>query len=163
MTRYAENTSVSVDKSLAEIKGTISRFGADQFAYGERPDAAVIEFIARDRRIRFLLKLPDRKEKRFWFTPGKNLRRDDRTAYLEWEKACRQRWRSLALCVKAKLAAVNDGISTFEDEFMAHVVDPITNRTMGELLRPAIADRYAGIENNGHGLLGLPAPEDAEP
>ena len=162
MVAYAEGTSVSVEKSLAEIKSTISRFGAEQFAYGERPDSAAIEFIARDRKIRFLLKLPDRKEKRFWFTPGKGLRRDDKTAYLEWEKACRQRWRSLALCVKAKLAAVNDGISTFEDEFMAHVVDPITGRTFGELLRPAITQRYLGIDHDAGGLLGLPAPEDHE-
>lgn len=40
----------------------------------------------------------------------------------EWEQACRQAWRALALVIKAKLEAVDAGIVTFEEEFMAQIV-----------------------------------------
>jgi hypothetical protein len=38
------------------------------------------------------------------------------------EAATRQRWRALVLVIKAKLEAVEAGISTLESEFLANIV-----------------------------------------
>ena len=40
------------------------------------------------------------------------------------EQAVRQRWRALLLAIKAKLEAIECGISTIEEEFMAFVIMP---------------------------------------
>jgi hypothetical protein len=57
------------------------------------------------------------------------------------EKACRQRWRALALCIKAKLEAVEAGITQFEEEFYAHIVLP-GGRTIYEETSEAVRVTY---------------------
>ena len=52
-----------------------------------------------------------------------------------YEQAIKQRWRALVLAVKAKLEAVEIGISTLEKEFMAFVVMP-DGRQLGDHLIP---------------------------
>ena len=39
-------------------------------------------------------------------------------------QACRQRWRALLLIIRAKLEAVESGITTLESEFLANIVLP---------------------------------------
>lgn len=58
-----------------------------------------------------------------------------------YEAEYRRRWRSLGLLIKAKLAAVADGIVEFETEFLPHIVLP-TGETVAALARPAIALAY---------------------
>lgn len=53
----------------------------------------------------------------------------------EYEQAGRQRWRALALVIKAKLEAVGTGIVTFEEEFLAHIVLP-SGRTVTQDVTP---------------------------
>jgi hypothetical protein len=77
---------------------------------------AVIEFSHEDRRIRFVLPLPDRNARQFAHTPTRGTRRTDAEAYKAWEQACRQRWRALALAIKAKLEAVEAGITDFQSK-----------------------------------------------
>lgn len=139
--RYAEATSVSVDASRAEIERTLRRYNAESFAYGWDRGKAMIEFAAEDRRIRFVLPLPDRHAREFTHTPERRTARKPAQAEAAWEQACRQRWRALALAIKAKLEAVEAGISTFEDEFLAHVVLP-DGRTFGSWATPEIARAY---------------------
>lgn len=160
MSRYAEGTTVPVERTRAEIEATLSRFGATEFGYVTRPKGAVIEFLVRGRRVRFVLPLADRNDPKFTRTPQRGHRRSGVASGKAWDGDCRQRWRTLALCIKAKLAAVTEGIVEFDREFMPHIVDPVTGATMAELVLPAIADRYEGIANNAGGLLCLPAPED---
>jgi hypothetical protein len=49
-------------------------------------------------------------------------------------QAIRQRWRALVLAVKAKLEAVEVGISTIEKEFLAFVVMPDGRQLLDHLL-----------------------------
>lgn len=139
--RYAENTSVSVESSRGEIERTLQRYNAESFAYGWDQHRAIIEFAAQDRRIRFVLPLPDRNDKDFTHTPARGTERTPAQAYAAWEQACRQRWRALALAIKAKVEAVEAEITTFEDEFMAHIVLP-DGSTFGAWARPQIAQVY---------------------
>lgn len=145
MTRFAENTTVTVESSRAEIERTLARYGATSFAFGWDQQRALIEFAVHNRRVRFVLPLPDRNDpafttyKRGQFSDVQKRTPDEATK--RWEQACRQRWRALALAVKAKLEVVDVGISTFEDEFLAHVVLP-DNSTVGQWLGPQIAAAY---------------------
>jgi hypothetical protein len=139
MARYAANTEVSSTKSRDEIERILQRYGADQFMYGWQDQAAVVAFRANDRRVRFILPLPDRQSREF--THHSKGPRDESAAARLYEQAIRQRWRALALVIKAKLEAVEAGISEFEDEFLANIMLP-TGQTVGEWMRPQVADAY---------------------
>lgn len=162
MSQYASNTSVSVDKSLSEIQRTIERYGASQFGYATDSlrGLASVQFSAHDRHVRFVLKLPNRSDKAFCETAtGKERSRD--AALKSWEQACRQKWRALALCIKAKLEAVESEISEFEDEFMAHIILP-GGGTVGQLMRPQIEHAYLTNEppSGIAGMLGFTESND---
>ncbi len=140
MTKFAASTSVSTAASKAEIERIVERYGAQQFMSGWSAEQAVIAFTMEARQVRFILPMPSRDERRF--TQHSRGARTAEAALKEWEQACRQRWRAMALVIKAKLEAVESGISVFEDEFMANIVLP-GGRTVSEEVRPSIAAAYA--------------------
>lgn len=142
MNRYAENTSVATDRSRAEIEKTLVRYGADTFMYGWEDGRAVIGFRANGRLIRFELPIPDKNDREFTETATGRPRKDP-AAYEAWEQAGRQRWRALALAVKAKLEAVAAGITTFDEEFLAHIVMP-DGQTVGTWAAPQLERMYTG-------------------
>jgi hypothetical protein len=144
MGTYAADTSVSVEKSRAEIERTLQRWNAEQFMYGWNKDGAVVGFVMNNRQLRFVLAMPDRTAKQFWYTPSRGTKRTEAQAYAEWEQACRQRWRALNLVIKAKLEAVESGISTFDNEFLAQIMLP-NGRTIGEEVHESLEFAY---ENN---------------
>ncbi len=141
MSRYASNTSVSRSKSIEEIESTLTRYGAQGFGYAWEGDTAMVQFQDANRRVRFMLTMPDRTSREFTHTPGRGNERSPEAAYKEWEQACRQRWRALSLVVKAKLEAVEAGITSFEAEFLAHIVLP-NGSTVADQALPAIAAAY---------------------
>lgn len=138
---YAEKTSVSVSKTKADIEDLIQKAGAGQFVSGYKENMAVIGFSLANRQIRFVLPLPDRQEQKFWFTPERRTKRSEKQAYEAWEQACRSRWRALYLIIKAKLEAVDSGISTIEREFFYDIVLP-DGKTVGEFMAPQIETAY---------------------
>lgn len=140
--KFAENTNVSSEQSRAEIERTLNRYGATGFMYGWNADTATIMFEMQARRVMFRLQMPDRSAREFVLTPGGKRERSPQDALKAWEQACRQRWRALALVIKAKLEAVETGITVFEDEFMAHIVLPGNRQTVSEWLRPQLAHAY---------------------
>jgi len=142
---YAEKTSVSVAKSKADIEELIQKAGAGQFVSGYKDGIAIIGFSLADRQIRFSLPLPDKQDKTFWYTPERRNKRTEDQAYAVWEQACRSRWRALYLIVKAKLEAVDAGISTVEREFFYDIVLP-DGRTTGEWASPQIEMAYQSGE-----------------
>lgn len=152
MTRYAEKTAVPSDRSRAEIEATLRRYGATRFAYGWGDDSAQLGFRIDNRDVLFRLPLPDRGARRFTHTPGRNLRRSAEAADAEYEQAVRQSWRALALVIKAKLEAVAAGITTVEQEFLAHIQIP-GGATVGEWIAPQLAVAY----ERGTGLRALTA------
>lgn len=135
---YAATTEVSVEKSRAEIEAILGRYGARRFGYMTDENSAQIGFVVHDMGVKFILPLPKRDEKRFWSTPGGRRRRNEQEAYLAWEQGCRSAWRALCLCIKAKLEAVQCGITTFEQEFLAHFILP-NGETFGDHAIPQLA------------------------
>lgn len=145
MSTYAAKTEVPVERSRAEIERTLQRYGATSFAYGWDQTGAVVQFEAAGRRVRFVLPLPDRNDPAFttcWRGEYGSVHwRTQEAAQKLWEQACRQRWRALLLVIKAKLEAVEVGITTFEDEFLAHICLP-QGGTVGEWARVEVARVY---------------------
>ena len=141
MSRYAQNTDVSSSKSRNEIEKTLMRYKADQFMYGWKDGAAVVGFRMNRLMIRFVLSMPDKADRRFTHTKNKGMRRSEDAVEREYEQAVRQRWRALALVIKAKLEAVESGISMFEEEFRANIVLP-DNQTVSDFMLPQIAIAY---------------------
>ena len=141
MGTYAKDTSVSSELSRLEIEKTLIRYGAKGFAYATEPGRAMIGFKLQGRQVRFILPLPDIDADEFRFTPTRRTERSEKSQYDAWEQASRQQWRALLLVVKAKLEAIETGISTFDSEFMANIVLP-NGGTIGDWMLPQIEQAY---------------------
>jgi hypothetical protein len=150
---YAESTTVSVERSQAEIQQTVRRYGADGYISGWQGNQAMIEFIASGRRVRFTLELPDDLAT---FRSAGTRRRTEVQARSAMEQEHRRRWRCLNLVIKAKLEAVQSGIVTFENEFLAHIVLP-GGQTVADHITPAIAEAYDRGRVSGS-LLAIEGP-----
>jgi hypothetical protein len=56
--RYAEGTTVTVERSKAEIEGTVRRYGATSFVSGYDEHSAFVLFRANERMVRFHVPIP---------------------------------------------------------------------------------------------------------
>ena len=160
MTTYAKNTKVSPEKSRIEIERDLSRYGATSFNYGWDDDGdqtrTGIAFKYNDRTIRFLLTLPSKQDREIHFTETGKLRRPS-AVEAAYNQAIRQKWRALALVIKAKLEAVESGIVSFEDEFLAHMTLPDGSR-VGDRVQQWVEESY----ELGHvPALALPLPHSS--
>ena len=144
--KYAATTQVSPEKSRAEIEQVLKRYGADGFSYAYQGNRARVEFLYRAMLIRFIIELPDRDK----FVRGPRGIRTSKQITDAHQQAIRQRWRALALAVKSKLENTESGLWTFESEFLSHIVNPATNRTISEEIAPQLA---AICEGRGAPLL----------
>ena len=136
---YANRTEVPADRSRTEIERLLIRYGATGFMYAWEGDSQLIAFKIHDRSIRIILPMPDPAD--FQHTEETRRRRGADAQQRAYEQAVRQRWRALVLIVKAKLEAIEAGISTIEREFLADVVMP-NNQTVGQWLAPQIEQVY---------------------
>jgi len=85
--------------------------------------------------------MPGRDEQRFTHTPARGYERTPAEAERAYEQAVKQRWRAMALIVKAKLEAVEAGIVTADDEWLAYTLLP-DGRTVAEHTQPAVTEAY---------------------
>lgn len=152
MNRYAENTTVTVERSEAELKALLRKHGAGQIATltDDARGLAAVAFEIEGRRVRFELTCPTAddlahavvggdEQPRGWksWTPAKRKQWSERQA----QQVERQRWRSLVLVTKAKLEIVADGQSSFEREFLADIVLPSGER-VGDWFSPQLSVSY---------------------
>lgn len=114
--RYARNTKVPVSRSRMEIENILARYKCEQFGSAMAKDKAMVQFKMASWLVRFVLPLPNSNEQDH-----------------------RQRWRALTLTIKAKLEAVESRITTFEEEFLPHLVMP-SGQTYGEWAVPQLKD-----------------------
>jgi hypothetical protein len=154
---YAEGTSVSVERSRAEVERILHKYGADQFLYGVDQRGAMVAFRAKGRSIRFVVPFPSIED--FRKTSGRFPRHRPLAAReAAREVEVRRRWRALSLAIKAKLEAVASGIATFEVEFMPYTM-LANGKTVAEALGPEVERALAA--NCMPQVAGfLPAPKD---
>lgn len=146
---YARSTTVSVEHSKSHIQNALRRYGADEFATMESKTDIGVFFQIDNLAIRITAPLPKLEE---FVTTETGRERSEQATLTAWEQAVRQRWRALLLCIKAKLEAVETGISTFMQEFLSFVVTP--RGSVGELLIPKIEQ----LAKTGQMPKLLPAP-----
>lgn len=155
-----ESTSVPVERSQGEIRKLLVRYGCQRLAFGEERDDtgrrwAAVTFQAKlyAVRMRVPLKLVDE-----WAVSEKHRRSRTRTRDevrdLLYEQEERRIWRVLAWNLKARMVAVEEGLETFEEAFLPHLLDPRTGRTIFEHLA------QEGRVELPAPLLALPAGEE---
>jgi hypothetical protein len=155
MARYANDTAVPPEKSRMEIEATLRKYGARSFAFAQDDTRSMIGFEMNGRRVKFLLPMPriDEEEIAFVGEGHRRKRREGQALQRAFDQAIRQRWRALALAIKAKLEAVEVGIVTFDQEFLAHIMLP-NGETVGDRALPAVNEAYKRGDG-GPPLLGL--------
>lgn len=145
-TPYAATTEVSVGKSKAAIEDLLRTHGAVEFASGWTATHDKLQFKLHDQLIRFTLPRPDRNDRKFT-RDRRGYPRSTSSAQAFFDQADRQRWRALYLVIRAKLEAIQAGIAIYEAEFLAFIVDPVTDLTVGDMLVPRL--------QSGLGVPGL--------
>ncbi len=138
--RYAEKTKVPVMRSVEEIKKTLTRYGAQSFAFIEEGRSAAIAFKHDGLMFRIDVPYPD----------------DQDLSTPIGEQEIRRVWRSMALVVKAKLEAVASGISTVDKEFLGDIVMP-DGTALISALRPKL---YEAARDRKMPLSLLPGIDD---
>ncbi len=141
MATFAKDTNVAPERSLDEIRGTLKRYKANKFAMIEEDECVMMAFEMRNRRVRFVLPMPDRAESQFYYTNGGPHGKIGDFNEKAFDQAIRQRWRALALTIKAKLESVESGIETMDEAFMAQLV-LADGRTMGQWAAPQVERLY---------------------
>lgn len=144
---YAKGTKTSIENSEQQIKTMLRKAGADAVAMFEERTRAVIGFHLNGLAIQFRLPLPAKDDPKFLYKPvfgrvGDTLH-PKATQEALWVQACRERWRALHLCIKAKLEAVEQNIETFEEAFLSHIQTP-DGRTVGDQVIPELKAQLAG-------------------
>jgi hypothetical protein len=125
--RYAAGTRVEVNRSRDELEGLLDRVGADSVATMRDSTAAAVAFRLTGRN--YILRLP--------FPSDEEILARRRVTKGQMEnaraQANRERWRALVLLCKAKIVAIDAGVTTPEAEFLAHAMLP-SGQTLGEHL-----------------------------
>lgn len=136
MVRFAQKTQVPVERTKTAIDALLRKYGASEYVSGwdHHTGRCFVQFTMDSCRVRMNLLIPT-----------------NATAVYE-----REQWRALFLVTKAKLVAVEAQISTFQEEFLAHIVTK-DGRTIGERMMPALEAAAAEGE-----LPTLPFDVDAE-
>jgi hypothetical protein len=138
---YAATTEASSEKTRNDIMRLLTLKGATKSGYSTEPGFDTIAFELEERRVKLVLPLPTRQDRRVVYTDKERYIRTPREQIKAYEQLIRSRWRALYLVVKAKIEAVELGISTFEDEFLANTVLP-NQQTVAEYLKPQIERVY---------------------
>lgn len=162
-----ESTSVSIESSQGSLRKLLSKNGANGFGFREskinHPDLGEtwvvgIEFTFDGSLVRMVVpcKPPDPKA-----IQAKARRARTKTAdeieYEMMDQEMRRIWRVLFYNTKARMEAVEEQVETFEQAFLAHLVDPATNQTLWQRMEP-LMDTGA-FKIGGSGLKGLGAGE----
>lgn len=137
--KYAENTQVDQESTMRQIRDQLRKRKADGFMSGDEPGRAVIGFRHSGRVYRFDLPMPDLEEHRKTQT---GIRRTDSSTVAAWQQECNRRFRALLATVKARLIAVDEGISTFEQEFGMETVMADGRTTVRQYLMPQLEEMH---------------------
>lgn len=123
MAEYAARTKIPAERTRLDIEALMKKRGADQFFSGDDGKTAILAFRLHGRHIRFTLPIGGARS----------------------AQQVRSRWRALLLVIKAKLEAIDIGILTIEDAFLAETILP-DKQTVADYMRPQITAAYKSGE-----------------
>lgn len=146
---FAAGTTVPVDRSRLEIERMLVKYGASAFAISWSNSQASIGFTFHGWAVRFDLAYPDPAEHRY-------VRRALAEQTRAYDAELRRLWRAFAILIKAKLDCVLSGITTFEKEFLAHLIIPGSEQTVAQSAIPRLVAARASAQANPEPLPQLP-------
>lgn len=156
-----ETTEVDVYRSQGSIRQLLFDHGAANFSFGEGVvdgvPVAVVEFVHADQRVRMRVgHKPINQavmEDKIWRAKTKSA---DQIRREMANQEARRIWRVLFHGLKARLVSVEEGVETFEEAFLAHLVDPVTGRTLWEHAKAFVESGALKIDGTGLSI-GQPA------
>lgn len=131
-----DSTTVPVARSQEELRGLLLKFGADQFTMGEGADWAGLEFVHSSTLVR--LRCPLRSVDEVLANDSSHKSKADKLKNAAEHERARV-WRVLVWSVKARLVAVEEGLESFEEAFLSHIVNPATQRTIWQGAQEAVS------------------------
>lgn len=150
------STDVAVSKSQDELRVLLRKHGAEQFGFAEGAGWAGIEFVHRGGlvRLRCPMLVTDEDVKRWRSASNKSRSQSEaETRALVTEREAMRVWRVLVWSLKARLVAVEEGLETFEQAFLSHLVNPATGRTVWEDVREEV--EAGALQIGGAGMRAL--------
>jgi len=148
--KYAAGTTVTAEKSLAEISELLSKHGVEERVAYQGKVALAVGFAHAGLQYRVEIAIPPLSD---FATDSKGFRVDAAKQLALQAQETRRLLRSLVLVVKAKLTGVADGVTTFEKEFLTHIVTE-GGQTFGDYALPRI--RQAAIAGKIPSALPMP-------
>lgn len=149
MTSFASNTSVSVSRSRVEIEDLLTKWKASRVAVATEPDRAHVLFTIERWSVKFTMPLPTTADAAKLRDSRYKWRDASDSQKQKWlEQTARTKWRALLLTIKAKLVSVENGVESFEEAFMAHLVLP-GGETMGQRALPAMREQLPQLADGG--------------
>jgi hypothetical protein len=148
------DTNVPVEKSQQELRELLRKFGAMQFSFGEGRDWAGLEFVHDEQlvRVRCPLRQPDDRQISSYNKAAHTPTAESVMRLLD--KEAMRVWRVLVWTVKARLVAVEEGLETFEQSFLSHLVDPSSDKTLWQAMREPIESGMLKLGGPGLRALG---------
>ncbi len=138
--RPYEDTTVSADRSKAEIREILMRYGAVQFGIVETSCRANIGFVVQGRCVKIDVDLPDAADGAV-AKGGKYVRAQTPAARSIHAQEQRRLWRAVRAWIFAQCEAVECGIKTMEELFLADVIMPSGER-FAEWAAPEIEESF---------------------
>lgn len=126
--KYADGTTVSIERTIGEILATLKGYGCTTYAHAVEKGIHQILFVFSGLSYKMSV-VPPREED--FATTESNRRRTAEAARNAYEQEYRRRARVLLISVKAKLEMCAIGGSSVEKEFLGDLMLP-TGRTMSE-------------------------------
>lgn len=129
-----ESTTVAVENSQAAIRKLLVGYGCEDFQFGEsrrgEERIAAIGFRsgARAVRMRVTLKPPTPADVSKKLQRARSKTRENIMDEM-FEQEARRIWRVLHWNLKTRMEAIAEGVETFEEAFLAHLLDERTGRT----------------------------------
>jgi hypothetical protein len=133
---YAEGTSVDTGQSRLEIERLLQRAECSHVGVMHEPGKAIVYFQRKGWAVQMSIPIPqpeDAPQK----IGGRYFPTDAQKRGWAEQKA-KERWRQLLLVLKAKFTALEQGVETFEQSFLAHLV--VGGIHLGDRLLPLVRE-----------------------
>jgi len=141
-----EDTSVSIDKSQAQIRKLLNKFNVKAIRFTSYPSYALLEFMR---------EVSDKQYVPYRITVEPKVRDWARNSARELDRAERQVWRVAYWWLKSKLEAIEFGLVEFEQDFLPYMLlqDSVGHEeTVAKVFFERLAGRIGSPEDPFRGL-----------
>lgn len=155
MRKFAEGTTVGAGATKGQIEDILMAHGCARYGSMADSNSATIMFEHEAISYRMTIALPDPEDPAFceYKQGGTTFRRSDAQCQERYLAEFNRRWRAMFAVIKAKLIAVNEGITSFESEFLAHACLQ-GGKTFGEHYIPEM--KQAALDGHMPQIMALP-------